>query len=511
MKDKALKVLLVEKQSAGDAWIKKILGDCKELKIQLKSISQPQDVSDALGQDSYDLLLFNYTQEQSQDLDKIERWQQKAPQLPIILLATENNSELAVRLMHQGVQDYLVREELAPNILARSIQCAIARQQQQFQLWQQALMKKMLDRIRNSIDLDAVLKTTATVIRQFFGSDQVLIYRRKSAELPETTVVSQSANVKFDRQAIEQFIGAVNYPSLHAILSSSTSVQAVEDTFSCPMQELQVIEPQLVRSYLILPIWLSNPDYTYDNLTVSAISSTVNSQSEPKLWGMLVAYNTDKPRLWQSWEIAFLQRLTTQVTIAIEQSQLCCNLQIANQKLQKLAILDGLTGIANRRYFDLVLDKEWQRLAREKQEFSLILCDIDYFKAYNDTYGHQQGDRCLQKVAQILQQSTRRPADLVARYGGEEFAIILPNTNAPGALFLAHKIVRYLASQKIPHQHSLVSNFVTLSMGITTKIPDSKQPSSTIIEVADSLLYKAKKAGRNQVAVDNWLASSENR
>ncbi|MEO1671526.1 MAG: diguanylate cyclase, partial [Cyanobacteria bacterium J06631_2] len=357
----------------------------------------------------------------------------------------------------------------------------------------------------------AVLKTTATVIRQFLDSDQVLIYRSQSAALPETTVVSQSANVKFDRQAIEQFIGAVNYPSLHAILSSSTSVQVVEDTFSCPMKELQVIEPQLVRSYLILPIWLSDLDYAYDNLTVSAIANTPESHSEPKLWGMLVAYNTDEPRLWQNWEISFLQKLTTQVTIAIEQSQLCCELQIANQKLQKLAILDGLTGIANRRYFDLVLDKEWQRLAREQQDFSLILCDIDYFKVYNDTYGHQQGDRCLQKVAQILQQSTRRPADLVARYGGEEFALILPNTNAPGALFLAHKIVRYLASQKIPHKHSQVSSFVTLSMGITTRIPDSKQSSSTIIEVADSLLYKAKRAGRNQVAVDNWLISSEDR
>ena len=152
------------------------------------------------------------------------------------------------------------------------------------------------------------------------------------------------------------------------------------------------------------------------------------------------------------------------VAVAIQHSQLCCRLQTANQKLQKLAILDGLTGIANRRYFDLVLDKEWQRLAREQQPLSLILCDVDYFKAYNDTYGHQQGDRCLQKIAQILQQSTRRPADLVARYGGEEFALILPNTNAPGALFLAHNIVRQLAHKHLPHSASQVSKIVSLSI-----------------------------------------------
>jgi diguanylate cyclase (GGDEF)-like protein len=193
--------------------------------------------------------------------------------------------------------------------------------------------------------------------------------------------------------------------------------------------------------------------------------------------------------------------LTTQVTIAIQQSQVCCRLQTANQKLQKLAILDGLTGIANRRYFDLVLDNEWQRLAREEQPLSLILCDIDYFKAYNDTYGHQQGDRCLQNIAKVLQNSTRRSADLAARYGGEEFAVILPNTDSEGALFIAQKIAQKLAKKQISHQKSPISQYVTFSIGVGTKIPDSKQSATTLIELTDSLLYQAKKAGRNQTAV----------
>jgi two-component system, cell cycle response regulator len=250
-------------------------------------------------------------------------------------------------------------------------------------------------------------------------------------------------------------------------------------------------------------------DDTEADLTLVTKENQATKQQKPGLWGMLIAYNIRATRRWQDWEISFLQRLTTQVTVAIRQSQLCCRLQTANQKLQKLAILDGLTGIANRRYFDLVLDKEWQRLAREQQPLSLILCDIDYFKAYNDTYGHQEGDRCLQKVAQVLQQSTRRPADLVARYGGEEFALILPHTSAPGALFLAHTIVRQLTQTALPHCQSQVSNVVTLSIGIATKIPHSKQASSTIIETADNLLYKAKKAGRNQLALDNWLTSRD--
>ena len=134
---------------------------------------------------------------------------------------------------------------------------------------------------------------------------------------------------------------------------------------------------------------------------------------------------------------------------------------------------------------------------------SLILCDIDYFKAYNDTYGHQKGDRCLQKIAAILQKHTRRSTDLVARYGGEEFAIILPNTNANGALFIAQNINKKLTKQKLTHAKSRVSKYVTCSMGISTIVPNIRQSVANIIESADRLLYQAKSSGRNQIAVSH--------
>lgn len=444
---------------------------------------------------------------ESEAIDSVSTIGQRAPQSPVLVLNTKDDSRLAVQFLLQGAQDYLVTDKLQTNTLIRSIQYAIARQQTEFNHRQQALMKQMLDRIRNSIDLEEILKTTATVIQQYCQSDRVLIYRCETSQLAETTVVSRSLNAELDRLAIEQFISAVNFSSLRSILSKSAAVRGVEDTFAASSTGLQVIEPQLVRSYLILPVWVEESTYCdYEDLIQLNNNQTIISQNEG-LWGMVVVYNIHKTRRWQDWEISFLQRLTTQVTVAIQHSQLCCRLQTANQKLQKLAILDGLTGIANRRYFDLVLKKEWQRLAREQQPLSLILCDIDYFKLYNDTYGHSSGDRCLQKVAQILMQSTRRPADLAARYGGEEFALILPNTDAPGALFIAHKISQQLGLKRIPHQQSKVSNIVTLSIGVATKIPDALQPDSTIIEIADNLLYKAKEAGRNQLAVDNWLIS----
>lgn len=518
MSGKTLKILLIENNSTDADFILHLLNEDTKQKFNLTLVRTVELAQEILTHKNYDVMLLNLSVPEQENISSLDTIKQQVPQLPIIVLTATESLDLGLQSIRLGAQTCLVKPELTAKSLNRSLQYAIARQQAEFNNRQQALMKRMLDQIRNSIDLESILETTATVIQQFVRSDQVLIYRRESPQLAETTVVSQSVDAKFDQLAIEQFIGAVNSSSLQSILSKSISVTAVEDTFTDSTAALQVIEPRLVRSYLILPVWLEESiEYAEDDLTLGTIKNTSNStsnhgddhQQNSGLWGMLVAYNAQVTRRWQDWEISFLQRLTTQVTVAIQQSQLCCRLQTANQQLQKLAILDGLTGIANRRYFDLVLENEWQRLAREQQPLSLILCDIDYFKAYNDTYGHQQGDRCLQQVAQVLKQSSRRPADLVARYGGEEFALILPRTNAPGALFLAHRIIRQLTQKALPHCQSQVSKIVTLSIGIATKIPDAKQPSSTIIEIADNLLYKAKKAGRNQLALDNWLTLGE--
>ena len=503
-----MKILLVEDNLADANLIGEFLSKDDGLQSYLIHVKQITEAVNTLCQDNFDAILLDLSLPDSQGIASLNLLKQKAPQLPIVVLTATNDLNIAMQSIRQGAQDYLIKGEFEGKILRRSIQYAIARQQSEFNIRQQALMKKMLDRIRNSINLDAILKTTATVIRQFLHSNQVLIYRCESGQSEETAVVSQSVNDSDDHLGIEQFLSAVNLSSLHSILTESTSVRAVSDTLNTFATELQVIEPSLVRSYLILPIWLGESvDYVYDDLTMPMVKNTVSHNRDEGLWGMLIAYNVSETRKWQDWEINFLQRLTTQVTVAIAQSQLCCQLKTANQKLQQLAILDGLTGIANRRYFDLVLDKEWQRLARENKPLSLILCDIDYFKAYNDCYGHQQGDRCLQQLAKILQRVTKRPADLAARYGGEEFALILPNTDAPGALFLAHRIVRQLARLQLPHQKSEVSKVVTLSMGISTKIPHPGNPSSNIIETADNLLYRAKREGRNQLAIDNWLAA----
>lgn len=174
-------------------------------------------------------------------------------------------------------------------------------------------------------------------------------------------------------------------------------------------------------------------------------------------------------------------------------------LQQANQTLQELVWSDGLTEIANRRYFDDYLQREWQRSAREKTWLSLLLCDIDYFKAYNDNYGHLAGDACLKQVAKTVKDTIRRPADLVARYGGEEFAVILPNTGAKGAICVAENLRSQIENLQILHCASLAHQYVTLSIGIASDIPTVNHIPEILIEKSDKALYEAKTRGRNRI------------
>ena len=174
-------------------------------------------------------------------------------------------------------------------------------------------------------------------------------------------------------------------------------------------------------------------------------------------------------------------------------------LEEANRELEQLASLDGLTHIANRRQFDVTLALEWKRLSRDAKPLSLIFCDIDFFKKYNDNYGHVNGDNCLKKVALAITSSIRRPADIAARYGGEEFAVIMPDTDLDGAVVVAEEIRKAVRKLGIAHTQSEAGPVISLSLGVTTMTPDSEKSPETIILAADNLLYQAKEAGRDQI------------
>lgn len=168
-------------------------------------------------------------------------------------------------------------------------------------------------------------------------------------------------------------------------------------------------------------------------------------------------------------------------------------------EINQIASLDSLTQIANRRRFDEHLEYQWRQMMRERSPISLILCDIDRFKQFNDAYGHLAGDDCLQRVAKSLAFCVNRPHDLVARFGGEEFAIVLPKTELQGAIYVAERLQEEVARLKISHSDSLVNTHVTLSIGIASLIPTPALAAEELIHLADRYLYIAKQQGRNQI------------
>ncbi len=168
-------------------------------------------------------------------------------------------------------------------------------------------------------------------------------------------------------------------------------------------------------------------------------------------------------------------------------------------EVNRMATLDALTQIANRRRFDEHLECQWKQMAQERSPLALLLCDIDHFKQFNDAYGHLTGDDCLQQVAAVLNQCVNRPSDLVARFGGEEFAVILPKTDLNGAIRVAERMQSEVAKLQIPHVASLVSSYVTLSIGIACLVPSLFISSDELIRLSDRQLYLAKQLGRNQI------------
>lgn len=193
--------------------------------------------------------------------------------------------------------------------------------------------------------------------------------------------------------------------------------------------------------------------------------------------------------------------ITKPVSPPIVRARVGTHVELKRQRdaFQQLSLLDGLTGIANRRNFDESLSKSWRRGARTNSELSVVLFDVDCFKQFNDFYGHQAGDSCLKRVAEALSEQVRRVDDLAARYGGEEFVLLLPHTQRDAARAIAEKALEAVREAAIPHQKSSAAETVTLSAGVASVVPSLDIAPSALLEWADKNLYRAKESGRNRV------------
>lgn len=406
------------------------------------------------------------------------------------------------------------------------------------------LISKIAQRIRSSLDLRGILSVAVAEVREFLQTDRVLIYRCEQDGSRAVAVESVCSDWQpmLDVKVLDA--------SFATSMFADGQIQAVEDIdrADLPQSDVDLLAQFQVRATLVMPIALqglgsvgaSEQGGTVvgdqegslvgdrrgvshsQNSTQLSVASVTKPSPNSKIpnyqpWGLLVAHHCKGSRHWQPQEMDLLKQLAAQLAIAISQAELYQRLQDANQELKRIATLDGLTLIPNRRCFDEYLECEWARSQRDRTPLSLILCDVDFFKLYNDTYGHQAGDACLKKVAAALNRSVERclgnseewetgkvPEDenlfLAARYGGEEFAVILPNRDAASALRAAKAIRSEMESLKLPHAKSGVSKYVTLSMGIATTVADSEVLVKLIL-AADQALYRAKEQGRDRIVL----------
>ncbi len=193
------------------------------------------------------------------------------------------------------------------------------------------------------------------------------------------------------------------------------------------------------------------------------------------------------------------------ITLKLKNEELLVSLQQTNIQLQQQNIIDDLTKIANRRHFDEILEKEWSRAKRIRTSLALLMIDIDFFKQYNDTFGHLKGDECLKQIATVLSNNLNRPGDFVARYGGEEFCILIPETDLDGAITFAEKVHSAIIELKIDNPGSEVSKYLTISIGIAAIVPKHDDSYMDLIYTSDKALYKAKADGRNIIRTRETL------
>lgn len=351
------------------------------------------------------------------------------------------------------------------------------------QAQRERLVSEIAQRIRTLLDLDSILEQTVIAVREFIEADRVIILQCAADMSGEVIQEARSPH----------------YPAMMG--------WEVRDPWS--MDEKFLAHYRQGRGMAVANIYeqgLSDNQLMfldYFNIQAEVIVPLLQEQT---LWGLLIAHQCSAPRQWSTADVRLLQSLATQVGIAVQQAKLHRQLTLANQGLRRMAYLDGLTQVANRRRFEQHLEEEWRRMTRQKTPLSIILADIDYFKGFNDLYGHQAGDNCLRLVARTLNHAAKRPGDLVARYGGEEFVVILPNTDLKGAETVAEDIRRAIRDRHISHRSSAIDTILTMSLGVASCIPSSENSAAHLLKQADKALYVAKEGGRDQVRLAPTLS-----
>ncbi len=459
-------VLLVDDRPENLRVIEKILG---QLDVDIVTAITGEEAVEAVVQRKFALVILDVMMpgmggyEAADQIKAIEGLEN----LPIIFVtSSENETSQIIKGYQTGAVDYLFRPVNA-TILRSKVEVFLDLYQYQQSLAETAEKLKnaeleLTDYITQLEEL--IARTNELTIEADIASIQLRQVFNTCSE--GMWVINGDYSIKQINSSLTQMIGVSEQDALgrkcHEMITSP-----ICQTDKCPLQKVTRGAKQ----------YECDIDVTRDNGTRGSfiVSATPYSGIEVDKVGIVESFKdiTERKKMEEA-------------------------LNDANEKLQTLAITDGLTNIPNHRHFANTLTDEWNRAIRSEQQLAVIMCDIDYFKFYNDTYGHQEGDDCLKAVAQAIAKCAQRMTDLVARYGGEEFVVLLPDTDEENAAKVAERVRVAVNSLEIPHESSQVDQHVSVSLGVAAMVPTQDGDAETLVSNADTALYAAKEAGRNR-------------
>ncbi len=467
--EEKLRILLIEDNKVDRETIRRIMNNF-DSEFEFIEAQNIKEGIEKAKQEDFDCILIDYNLPDGDGFVFLEKYiNEQGHYAPAIFLTGMGNETLAVRALKNGAADYIPKNDLNYENLSRSILNAI-----KIHALELESKQTQSDLRQREEEYRTIIESVSDIIFKL-DSDGKIIFINPAVR-----------NLGYDPNKL------LNQPINSLVLSELKS-----EINLCDIATKRV-GPRATTDYQArFKVDKSSNLFQFvDSITVLLEAKGLWNVPEEKVMDRSV-----KKTFLSSLCVA--RNITELKCVENELRENQKKLMEANLKLKKISSQDALTGIANRYEFDEYFSQEIKRAGRTKTPLSLIMIDIDYFKNFNDTYGHQAGDRCLIEVAKVLNDSLGRSGDLVARYGGEEFIIVLPGTDENGALSFAERLRTKVEDLQIEHTDSKVNKFVTISLGVFTGYPGQTTTPETLITHADKALYKAKKQGRNQLANGN--------
>ncbi|MEK9628678.1 MAG: diguanylate cyclase [Nitrospinota bacterium] len=464
-----LKILLVDDDEADVTQIQRLLERSK-LDVNITHVGDCKSGVAELEDQIFDCALIDYHLPDAKGVEIIDQIRDvDVNEMPLIVLTGMGSETTAIEVLKKGAADYVTKNGLNAEILERSITNAV--QIHQFQQKAKAAERALLEREKQ---YRTIIETVSDIIIQLDVEGKIEFVN------PAIRFLGYEPS-EIAGHHIGKFVEKVEGVEYHDDLISLITTKGVGPMATNNLEVNFLVEKEST-------LWEQN----------RAIPVLMDAFG---LWDVpdeMVFKRGEEKNFLGTLCIA---RKITEVK-AMEEELLNTQARLigAVEELKELATKDALKGISNRRFFDEYLEKEWKRAQRDQYPFSLVMIDLDYFKLYNDTYGHQRGDTCLKEVAGVIDDAMKRPADMAARFGGEEFALVLPETSSEGAIRLSDKLREAIYSMNLEHKNNPNEPRVTVSMGTATMKVDKGSDYKDLIAKADKALYAAKNSGRNRVA-----------